>query len=463
MHGDDDYTRDWKKANAPEGGADADETQAPATAHEVAGEEDVASFGSRKRFVAGGVNQNAVRGILVGVGVVLFVILMSIAWLIVPKGGPVAASPTVDSTHLIAADRPGAEGDRKGDVTLTPASQTTTPAPIATVRPLPRQSVVLRQPPMYDSNAEGSADIPLGCRRQISPNYVGEISLACSQYATGAGSGSGPPTRVAQAPRAESAESADDKAAADALKASSMMRSDYMADSGSNGNGSGGASSSANATESQSASGSQVDEGDGLYRVRTGWRIPVALVAKVDMEMSGGVTASVRENVKDTLTGRYTLIPYGSMLIGVNGTATREKRRADIAWTLLRLPNGREIALAKFPGQDALGQQGLDARVDDHRGRIARTSFISAALAAAAGLVTNKQQASASSGGVVVVSTGQQVGTVIADGILRTDDRLVQLDTGLAASISVDPGIEFNVFVDNDIMLPPYSSATASK
>ena len=52
------------------------------------------------------------------------------------------------------------------------------------------------------------------------------------------------------------------------------------------------------------------------YEIKAGWDIPATLESGVNTDLPGEVKAVVRENVYDTATGQYLLIPQGSRLIG---------------------------------------------------------------------------------------------------------------------------------------------------
>ena len=53
------------------------------------------------------------------------------------------------------------------------------------------------------------------------------------------------------------------------------------------------------------------------YILRTGWVIPALLLTAMESELPGTITAQVSEDVYDSGTGHYLLIPQGSRLVGV--------------------------------------------------------------------------------------------------------------------------------------------------
>jgi type IV secretory pathway VirB10-like protein len=55
----------------------------------------------------------------------------------------------------------------------------------------------------------------------------------------------------------------------------------------------------------------------GKYEVKAGWLIPAVLEQQLNSDLPGFIRALVRENVYDTVSGQYILIPAGSTLVGI--------------------------------------------------------------------------------------------------------------------------------------------------
>src|SRR5262245_20314991 len=101
------------------------------------------------------------------------------------------------------------------------------------------------------------------------------------------------------------------------------------------------------------------------YVVQAGAVIPAALIAGIRSDLPGQVTAQVTENVYDSPSGRYLLIPQGSKLIGVyDSQVSFGQDRVLLVWTRLIMPNGRSIVLERQAGADPEGYAGLADQVD---------------------------------------------------------------------------------------------------
>jgi Bacterial conjugation TrbI-like protein len=75
------------------------------------------------------------------------------------------------------------------------------------------------------------------------------------------------------------------------------------------------------------------------------------------------ITAQVTENVYDSPTERFLLIPQGTRLIGIyDSQVAFGQSRVLLIWTRLIMPNGRSIVLERQPGADTAGYAGLEMR-----------------------------------------------------------------------------------------------------
>jgi type IV secretion system protein TrbI len=107
------------------------------------------------------------------------------------------------------------------------------------------------------------------------------------------------------------------------------------------------------------------------YELKAGTVIPAALLTAVDTEREGRILAVVTENVFDTVTGEYLLIPQGARLLGrYNGDQTYGERRAFLVWERIIFADGRSLTLGKEPGVDSAGASGVTGRVDRRLGQL---------------------------------------------------------------------------------------------
>jgi type IV secretion system protein VirB10 len=107
------------------------------------------------------------------------------------------------------------------------------------------------------------------------------------------------------------------------------------------------------------------------YTLQAGSVIPAKLITGIRSDLPGQVTAQVTENVHDSPTGKYLLIPQGSKLMGAyDSQVSYGHNRLLLVWTRLIIPNGRSVVLERQPGADPQGFSGLEDEVDQHWDRL---------------------------------------------------------------------------------------------
>ena len=117
------------------------------------------------------------------------------------------------------------------------------------------------------------------------------------------------------------------------------------------------------------------------YVVQAGNIIPASLMTGIRSDLPGQITAQVTENVYDSPTGRFLLVPQGTRLIGVyDSQVAFGQSRVLLVWTRLIMPNGRSIVLERQPGADTAGYAGLEDEVDNHWGALFKAALLSTLL-----------------------------------------------------------------------------------
>jgi type IV secretion system protein TrbI len=121
------------------------------------------------------------------------------------------------------------------------------------------------------------------------------------------------------------------------------------------------------------------------YVLQAGAVIPAALLTGLRSDLPGQITAQVTEDVYDSPTGKFRLIPQGARLVGqYDAQIAFGQTRALLVWTRLIMPNGRSIVLERQPGADAEGYAGLEDDVDNHWGSLFKAAILSTLLSVGA-------------------------------------------------------------------------------
>ena len=183
--------------------------------------------------------------------------------------------------------------------------------------------------------------------------------------------------------------------------------------------------------------------------LKAGSVIPGLLITGINSDLPGTVIGQVSENVWDTATGRFLLIPQGTRIIGVyDSRITRGQKRVSVVWNRLIYPDGSSLNIAGSPGTDMAGYSGIRGRVNNHYGQLLSavlfTSIFTGLADIASGGGSNANNNSRSARDVLVETTGVTIANVGA--------RLAERALEIQPTIVVRPGSRFNVMVQQDIV-----------
>ncbi len=186
------------------------------------------------------------------------------------------------------------------------------------------------------------------------------------------------------------------------------------------------------------------------YVVQAGTVISGALITGIRSDLPGQITAQVSENVYDTPTGKYLLIPQGTRLIGIyDSQVAFGQSRVLLVWTRLIMPNGRSIVLERQPGADTAGYAGLEDEVDNHWVALFKAALLSTLLGVGSEL-----------GSTTGTGTNSDVITALrrgsSDSLNQTGQKVVQQNLNIQPTLTVRPGFPVRVIVNRDLVLEPY-------
>ncbi|TWB34634.1 TrbI/VirB10 family protein [Nitrospirillum pindoramense] len=189
------------------------------------------------------------------------------------------------------------------------------------------------------------------------------------------------------------------------------------------------------------------------YIIQAGTVLAAALVTGLNSDLPGQVIAQVTEDIYDSVTGRFLLIPQGARLLGTYDNAvTYGQSRILVVWTRLLLPNGKSLVLDRLPATDTEGHAGLEDEVDYHTSRLLRGMVLSTLLGVSGELASNGDTQTSGGGNVVVAV--RQSGDNAAN---QVGQRLAAKDLGVQPTLTDRPGLSLRVLVNCDLVLGPYS------
>jgi type IV secretory pathway VirB10-like protein len=193
------------------------------------------------------------------------------------------------------------------------------------------------------------------------------------------------------------------------------------------------------------------------YELRAGFVVPATLISGINSELPGQIMAQIAQNVYDTATGKYLLLPQGSRLVGAySSEVSYGQARVLVAWQRIVFPDGKAMDIGAMPGADSAGYAGFTDQVNNHYLRLYGSALLMSAVTA--GITYNQhqnqstlgyQQPNASS--ALSQALGLQLGQVTA--------QMIAKNLNIAPTLEIRPGYRFNVIVTKDMTFSkPYQS-----
>jgi len=188
------------------------------------------------------------------------------------------------------------------------------------------------------------------------------------------------------------------------------------------------------------------------YLVTAGTAISAVMTGGINSDLPGMVIGQVAQNVYDTATGRFLLIPQGSRLIGsYDNMVANGQTRVGVIWNRIIFPDTGSIDLGSMEAADRGGYSGFHDRVDTHFwSKIGNALLISVA---GAGVQLSQPQAvngqNYNSQQIAAAALGQQFGAL--------GQEYARAGLSIPNTLEIRPGYRFVVMVNKDMHLRPYA------
>lgn len=195
---------------------------------------------------------------------------------------------------------------------------------------------------------------------------------------------------------------------------------------------------------------SRLESPNSRFELRAGSVIPGVMVSGISSELPGQIIGQISQNVYDTATGKYLLIPQGTKLIGLySSDVSFGQNSVLVAWQRLVFPDGKAWDLGSMPGADSAGYAGFRDQVDHHYARIYGSALLMSGIVAGITYSQNTNQTNPygynqpTAGSVLSQALGQQLGEVTS--------QMVSKNLNVSPTINVRPGYRFNIIVIKDL------------
>lgn len=192
------------------------------------------------------------------------------------------------------------------------------------------------------------------------------------------------------------------------------------------------------------------------FEIKAGTIIPASLITGINSDLPGEIIAQVSENVFDTATGRYLLVPQGSRLVGkYDSLISYGQGRALVVWNRLILPDGDSIDLEAMPGADQSGAAGLQDETDHHRWAFAGALAVSALLSLGPSIAQSIAE-SGQSGTSTNVYTAPA--SALGSNTSQIGENMLNRELNRPNTITVRPGWPLNVLINRDLVMRGYTN-----
>lgn len=187
------------------------------------------------------------------------------------------------------------------------------------------------------------------------------------------------------------------------------------------------------------------------YELKRGSVIPATLVTGINSDLPGRITAQVSQNVYDSATGHYLLVPQGTKLFGrYDSKVSFGQSRALVVWTDIIFPNGSTLQIGGMAGTDAQGYGGFRDKVDRKWFQTFGSAILIAVIGAGVDMAIPQDRNAFGSSN----SAEDAARRNFAETFGRTADRTIQRNMDVQPTLKIRPGYKFNVLVDQDVIFP---------
>ncbi len=183
------------------------------------------------------------------------------------------------------------------------------------------------------------------------------------------------------------------------------------------------------------------------YEIKTGSVIPATMVTAINSDLPGNMIAQVTQNIYDTATGNYLLIPKGAKIFGVyDSRVIMGQQRVLVAWNRIIFPDGSAMTIPSIPGADMAGNSGFNQKVDNHYFRIFGSSILMALITAGTAYAVDENSSDNEN------SLSSQLNSALAQQLGQASTSLLQKHLNIAPTLEIEPGYQFNIVLTKDLV-----------
>ena len=191
------------------------------------------------------------------------------------------------------------------------------------------------------------------------------------------------------------------------------------------------------------------------FEVKAGTVLPAIMVTGINSDLPGQIIAQISQNVYDTVSGKYLLIPQGSKVLGTyDSQIAYGQNRVLVAWNRVIFPDGSSIDLGNMAGSDQAGYAGFKDKVNKHTGKIFGNAFLLSLISAGMNLSLQGSSAvgSTSLGSAAALTPQQEIASSLAQQLGNVGQEMIRKNMQIQPTITIRPGFRFHIMVNRDIV-----------
>ena len=186
------------------------------------------------------------------------------------------------------------------------------------------------------------------------------------------------------------------------------------------------------------------------YTLFAGTILPCVMTQGINSDLPGQIGCMISQNVYDTVTGRYLLLPQGTKAIGTyDSRVAYGQERALVVWTRLLRPDGSTLSLEGMPGVDLSGYAGLTGKVNNHYVRLLAGVVLGSVLGATSQIAVGANSQNPGFAELAIQGAGQNLN--------EAGQQITRKNLSIQPTIQVPPGGRLNIFATKDLILPPWT------
>ncbi|MDR1020226.1 MAG: hypothetical protein LBL73_05660 [Synergistaceae bacterium] len=180
------------------------------------------------------------------------------------------------------------------------------------------------------------------------------------------------------------------------------------------------------------------------YELKAGSIISGVMVGGINSDTPGSVLGQITENVYDTASGAYILIPQGARMVGTyDSHVVYGQHRIVVVWNRIVFPDGTSLNLEGMIGGDQSGNAGFKQKIDNHYSRVIGAALLASVFTAAGKVATNNDKDSE--------NNENKVAEAVMESVTGVGAKLAEKNINVSPTLRILPGYRFSIITTKDV------------